>query len=81
MRWENVRIQRYASKRKFSILNAQLEKNKLVLEQEQSCEMIDIMAIINEKYQADLENIWDEAEKERGSETKELLRRYGGKIY
>ena len=42
--------------------------------------MIDIMAIINEKYQADLENIWDEAEKERGSETKELLRRYGGNI-
>ena len=73
-RRKNVRVQRYVSKRKCNILNAQLEKTKLTLEQEQSREMTDIVAIINEKYQADLTNIWDEAEKERGSKTKELLK-------
>ena len=65
---------RKITKQKVTRLRVQLEKNKLILEQEQNQEMIDIVSTINEKYKAQLENIWKEAEQEKGQETQALLK-------
>ena len=65
---------RKITKQKVARLRVQVEKNKFILEQEQNQEMIDIVSTINEKYKGQLENIWKEAEQEKGQETQALLK-------
>ena len=73
-RRSKVRTQRKINKQRICRLNAQLEKTKLSLEESQNAEMLDVVTIINQKYQDDLENIWAEAGEESSTETMDLLK-------
>ena len=68
------RMQRKSDKQHILRLSNQLDKTRVPLDLSQNAEMLDIVKILNDKYENDLEKIWQEATDKNGPEASDLLK-------
>ncbi len=72
-RMSATRFKRGTDKKKISALREKLAETTVMLEEEQNKEMNSIADIINRNYKDDLDKIFKEAEKKKGTQSRELL--------
>ena len=73
IRLKNKRQKTWKRKEKIKKLEDVIDKQRIILEKEQHKEMVDIVKIINDKYQEQLQKIWQESRDSNSPDTGSIL--------